>query len=513
VVIDEAHSSQGGKTAGAMSAVLADPEDVVNDALQKRMDERKLATNASYFAFTATPKNKTLELFGDALPADAEGKVRHRPFHPYTMKQAIDEGFILDVLKSYTTIHCYYRLIKTAENDPVFEVRRARKKLRQRVEGDDHAIERKAEIMVEHFLDQVAAPRKVEGLARAMVVTGGVERAIQYFHAIQAQLVARQSPYRAIVAFAGEFEYQGLKVSEAMLNGFPGNDIAERIAQDPYRFLVCADKFQTGYDEPLMHTMYVDKALAGIKAVQTLSRLNRARRGKLDTFVLDFYNEAAVIQEAFAAYYRTTILSEETDANKLHDLKADLDGLGVYSQGEVEAFVTLFLNGAARDQLDPILDGCAAVYDQLDEDGQVKFKGSAKAFVRTYDFLGAILRYGRPEWEKLSILLSLLVLKLKSPKEEDLAPGILEAVDMDSYRAEKQVAVRLQLPDEDALIGPCRWRVEVTSPIRSTTSSPTSSRPSTSSSAPTSTTPTASCDASGTTSPPRWPPIRPIKTR
>src|SRR5207253_1059862 len=309
--------SQGGRASAAMSAALADPEDTVNDALEKRMQARKMLKNASYFAFTATPKNKTLEMFGQPLPPDAEGKVKHKPFHSYTMKQAIQEGFILDMLKSYTPVDSYYKLVKKIEDDPEFDTKKAKKKLRKYVESHDHAIRLKAEIMVDHFHEQVMALNKIGGQARAMVVTSGIERAIQYFHAFRDYLKERKSPYQAIVAFSGEHEYGGAKVSESSLNGFPSNKIADRIQEDPYRFLICADKFQTGYDEPLLHTMYVDKQLSGIKAVQTLSRLNRAHPGKHDTFVLDFQNDSDMIQAAFEPYYRTTILSSETDPNKL----------------------------------------------------------------------------------------------------------------------------------------------------------------------------------------------------
>ncbi len=455
IVIDEAHSSQGGKTAAAMSEALADPEDTINDALEKRMKARKMLKNASYFAFTATPKNKTLEMFGEPLPPDAEGNVKHRPFHSYTMKQAIQEGFILDVLKNYTPVDSYYKLVKTVESDPEFDTKRAKKKLRKYVESHDHAIQLKAEIMVDHFLEQVLALKRIGGEARAMVVCSGIARAIQYFHAIKAYLEERKSPHKAIVAFSGEHEYGGATVSESKLNGFPSNDIAEKIAEAPYRFLVCADKFQTGYDEPLLHTMYVDKPLAGIKAVQTLSRLNRAHPKKHDVFVLDFLNTTEVIQHAFEDYYRTTILSEETDPDKLHDLKGKLDGYQVYAPGQVDGLVQLYLEGASREKLDPILDACVAVYmANLNEDGQVDFKGKAKAFTRNYDFLASILPYTKAGWEKLSIFLNLLLPKLPAPVEEDLAKGILESIDMDSYRVEKKAAMKLLLPDANAEIEP-----------------------------------------------------------
>ncbi|MBI4664210.1 MAG: type I restriction endonuclease subunit R [Verrucomicrobia bacterium] len=457
IIVDEAHSSQGGKTSAAISAALADPEDTVNDALEKRMQARKMLTNASYFAFTATPKNKTLEMFGEPLPPDAEGKVKHKPFHSYTMKQAIQEGFILDVLKSYTPVDSYYKLVKKIEGDPEFDTKRAQKKLRKYVESHDHAIRLKAEIMVDHFHEQVLALNKIGGQARAMVVCSGIERAIQYFHAFKEYLTERKGPYQAIVAFSGEHEYGGAKVTEASLNGFPSNDIADRIQESPYRFLICADKFQTGYDEPLLHTMYVDKPLSAIKAVQTLSRLNRAHPQKHDVFVLDFQNNTETIAQAFADYYRATVLSEETDPNKLHDLKTALDSYQVYSPEQIEILVKLYLDGAERDKLDPILDACVAVYrERLDENGQVDFKGKAKGFTRTYDFLASLLPYNVVAWEKLSIFLTFLVPKLPAPVDEDLSKGILEAIDMDSYRVEKKVAMKILLPDEDAEIEPVR---------------------------------------------------------
>jgi type I restriction enzyme, R subunit len=467
IVIDEAHSSQGGKTSAAMSEVLSpvaadadadagpDPEDTVNDALAKRMAARKMLTNASYFAFTATPKNKTLEMFGEPLPPDAEGKVKHRPFHSYTMKQAIDEGFILDVLKNFTPVDSYYKLVKKIDADPEFDTKKANKKLRRYVESHDHAIRLKAEIVVDHFHEQVLAAGKIGGQARAMVVTGSVERAIQYFHAIKAYLIERKSPYQAIVAFSGEREYGGAKMSEASLNRFSSSDIAEKIQADPYRFLICAEKFQTGYDEPLLHTMYVDKPLSGIKAVQTLSRVNRAHPQKSDCFILDFQNNGGTITFAFQDYYRTTLLAEETDPNKLHDLKAALDAAQVYSPEQVQQLVRLFLGDADRDKLDPILDACVAVYrDTLDEDGQVDFKGKAKVFCRTYAFLSSVISYSNAEWEKLSILLNLLIPKLPAPEEEDLSKGILEAIDMDSYRVEKKAVMRIAMADQNAEIEP-----------------------------------------------------------
>ena len=461
IIIDEAHSSQGGRTSAAMAQALSEAGaegegegETFEDRINRLMASRRLLPNASYFAFTATPKNKTLEIFGEPDP-QPDGAVRHHAFHGYAMKQAIQEGFILDVLAHYTPVASYYKLAKTVEADPEFDVNKARKKLRRFVEGHDHAIRLKAEIMVDHFHEQVLAQNKIGGEARAMVVTNGIERAIQYFHAIRDYLTERKSRYQAIVAVSGEHEFGGAKVSEASLNGFPSGRIAGKIREEPYRFLVCADKFQTGYDEPLLHTMYVDKMLSGIQAVQTLSRLNRAHPKKHDVFVLDFLNDAGTIRDAFADFYRATILADETDPDKLHDLQADLDGAQIYAAEQVEDFVRRYLDGAERDRLDPILDACVAAYlRELDEDAQVEFKGKAKGFVRTYAFLSCVLPYTNAEWEKRSIFLNFLTPKLPAPREEDLSKGILDAIDMDSYRVEKRAMQKILLPDEDAEIDP-----------------------------------------------------------
>ena len=520
IIIDEAHSSQGGRTAAAMGRALAGngvdrrdgaggnggdsgasddqadrgsedeiderasnhssdtsrnsdeisdtadlntadfntPDDIATyeDRINEIMDSRKPLPNASYFAFTATPKNKTLEIFGKPDP-QPDGKIRHLPFHSYTMKQAIQEGFILDVLANYTPVEGYYRLAKVVSDDPEYDAKKAQKKLRRYVESHEHAIRLKAEIMVDHFMEQVLNARKIGGKARAMVVTDGVDRAIKYYHAISDYLNDANSRCRAIVAFSGEHDYGNQQVTEASLNGFPSSQIAGKIQEDPYRILVCADKFQTGYDEPLLHTMYVDKTLSGVKAVQTLSRLNRAHPQKSDVFVLDFMNDTDTVKEAFEPYYRATVLAEETDPNKLHDLQADLDKSEVYLPEEIDALVKLYLEGDEQDrpQLDPLLDICVERYrHDLGEDAQVDFKGKAKAFVRTYEFLASVLPYSNKDWEKRAIFLRFLVPKLPAPQEDDLSQGILQAIDMDSYRVERRTAMRLALHDEHGEIAP-----------------------------------------------------------
>ena len=459
IIIDEAHSSQGGKAAGAMAQALGeasadeDDEDTFEDQINRIIESRRLLSNASYLAFTATPKNKTLELFGSPDP-QPDGTVKHLPFHNYTMKQAIEEGFIMDVLTNYTPINRYFNLVKSIDDDPQFDSKRAQRKLRRYVENHEYAIAQKAAIIVDHFNDSVFVPRKMGGQARAMVVVDGVDRAIRYYNAVRELVDQRGLMFKPLVAFSGSRKVDDQEVSEALLNGFPENRTAERFQENPYRILICADKFQTGYDEPLLHTMYVDKHLSGIRAVQTLSRLNRFHPKKSDTFVLDFLNSTEVIQESFEDYYRTTILSDETDPDKLHDLKAGLDRPQVYSQEEIDDLVQRYLDGAERSAFDPILGQCVERYAELSEDEQVRFKGSAKSFTRLYGFLSQILPYSNASWEKLSIFLNFLTPKLPAPEEQDLSKGILEAVDMETYRTEKQATVRITLDDEDAEIDP-----------------------------------------------------------
>ena len=459
IIIDEAHSSQGGRTTADMHAALGsqtgeeEDEDTFEDQINQIIEQRKMLGNASYFAFTATPKNKTLELFGEASP-QPDGTVRHLPFHIYSMKQAIQEGFILDVLENYTSIRSYFNLVKKIQDDPEFDSRRAQRRLRHYVEGHEYAVRSKAEIMVDHFHESIFSPQLMGAKARAMVVTDGVDRAIDYHLAMSEYIQEKGLPFRAIIAFSGERDHDEKRVSEASLNGFPSGKIPEMIQQDPYRILICADKFQTGYDEPLLNTMYVDKTLGGIKAVQTLSRLNRQAPNKDRVFVLDFMNNPDAIQAAFENYYQTTILADETDPNKLHDLRGTLDQRQVYSWEQVDAFVEAYLNGANRGQLDPALDVCVEEYLKLDEDGQVEFKSSAKAFTRLYAILSQVLPYGNANWEKLSIFLNFLIDKLPAPVEQDLSRGVLEAVDMDSYRMERKAAQSISLAEEDAEINP-----------------------------------------------------------
>jgi type I restriction enzyme, R subunit len=421
-----------------------DTEDQINTLIE----QRKMLKNASYFAFTATPKNKTLETFGrkGILPNDAPGEPgKFYPFHLYSMKQAIEEEFILDVLKNYTTYQSYYKLTKEAEGNPKFETHQAQKKLRAYVESHPFSIKEKAKVMIDHFHNE--SRKQIKGKAKAMVVTKSINNAIQYFRAFNEYLSEIHSPYKAIVAFSGKRAIDGVDYDEAKLNGFASGDIPRTFKKNEYRFLIVANKFQTGFDQPLLHTMYVDKKLTDVQAVQTLSRLNRAfKPDKEDTFVLDFFNTVDEIKEAFKPYYTTTVLSEETDANKLNDLQDALDKAQVYSLDEVIRFTDLYLNKADREELDPIINSCVQQFkSDLNGDAQIDFYVKAKSFFRTYAFLSKILSFKNNYWERLYWFLKFLLPKIKPNNTEDLAKGILEAVDLDSYRLSKTTTDDIKL--------------------------------------------------------------------
>ena len=457
IIIDEAHSSQNGSLSAKMNIALSGnaggDEMDLEDRLNQIIEGRKMVKNANYYAFTATPKNKTLQMFGQPFEAP-DGEIGHRPFHEYTMKQAIEEEFIMDVLKNYTTYNSYYKIVKAIEEDPEFEKKQAQKKLRAFVESQPETIQQKATVIVEHFHNQVIGKGKVGGQARAMVVTSSILRAIEFYYEIKRQLEERKSPYKAIVAFSGTKEYGGKQVSESDVNGFPSKDIEDNMEIDPYRILVVADKFQTGYDQPLLHTMYVDKVLTDVKAVQTLSRLNRCHPKKRDTFVLDFANDADDIQAAFQRYYKTTILSKETDPNKLNDLITEIEQANIYTEDEVRALNEKYWSGADRNEIDPIINTSVDRFKVLEENEQVRCKSSIKSFLRTYPFIAAVMPFKSQEWEMLNTYYMLLVHKLPKLKGEDFTEGLLEAIDFDQYRLVKGEELKIELENRNEEIEP-----------------------------------------------------------
>lgn len=482
IIIDEAHSSQN----GAMSANLATglsgyaapkayvmpyvceagmvassgpdvdietEEEDTDDKINRILKGRKLAKNANYYAFTATPKNKTLEMFGEKI-TDAEGNVSFVPFHEYTMKQAIEEGFILDVLKYYTPYSSYYRIMKTSADDPEYDKKKAQGKLRAYVEAQPETIEKKAEIIVEHFCSKVFM--KIGGKARAMLVTSSIERAIEFYKVITRMLEERNSPYRAVVAFTDKM-IDGQLVTEASLNGFLSAEIETKMEEEPYRILVVANKFQTGYDQPLLHTMYVDKQLSGVKAVQTLSRLNRCHPKKQDTFVLDFANDPEMIQKAFQDYYKTTVLVGESDVNKLNDLTETIEGFCFYTQDDVDRVVELKLTGNDDDRpaMDAVLDGVTERFkEELNEDEQIVCKSGIKNFNRCYPYFSSIMPFESAEWEKQYIFYSLLVKKLPKLKIDDFTEGLIDNIDFDKYRIVKEEERQIVLENENAEVAP-----------------------------------------------------------
>ena len=458
IIIDEAHSSQNGAMSADMNIVVSgnseNEEEDIEDRILKIIKGRKMAPNVNYYAFTATPKNKTLEMFGTPVQ-HPDGQTGHIPFHEYTMKQAIEEGFIMDVLRNYTPYKSYYKIIKSIEADPEFDKNQASKKMRGFVERQPQTIKEKSLIIVNHFLDKVIGAHKVGGQARAMVVTSSIIRAIEFYYAITKQLEEMHSPYKAIVAFSGEKEYCGKMVTEAIINGFPSSEIEKKIEKDPYRILVVANKFQTGYDQPLLHTMYVDKQLSDVKAVQTLSRLNRCHPKKKDTFILDFANDPEDIQLAFQTYYKGTSLSHETDPNKLNDLIDVIEDVNIYTDEDVLEFNRLYWTSASREDLDVVINRCVARFkDELTEEQQIKSKSAIKSYVRTYPFLAAVMPFISPEWEKLYHFYYYLETKLPKLAIDDWTEGLIESIDFDKYRIVEQEEVNLSLSDTNTEIDP-----------------------------------------------------------
>lgn len=440
VIIDEAHSSQSGVAADKLNATVQKDADQgggdTDELLEKLMKDRKMSSNCSYFAFTATPKKETLERFGSE---DAEGKFH--PFHLYSMKQAIEEQFILDVLTNYTTYKSYYELTKSIEENPEYNNDRAQKLLRQAVERDPKTIEAKADVMLTHFDAKIYRNHKLKGKAKAMVVTKDIECAILYYNALQKICTDKKMPFKILIAFSGTKVIGGKEYTEASLNGFPDTKTAENFDSDEYRILVVANKYLTGFDQPKLCAMYIDKPLDGVLAVQALSRLNRAAPdlGKLseDLFILDFYNTKEGIKDAFDPFYTATTLSEATDVNILHQLKNTLLSFGVFDMVEVNEFMDLYIHGAEADKWAPILDTSAERFNaeiEWEENGKADFKMKCKQFVRVYSRVAAIMEFEMLDWEKLFWFLRYLIpsLHIDKPGTVDLK-DLLDSVDLNTY--------------------------------------------------------------------------------
>jgi type I restriction enzyme R subunit len=468
VIIDEAHSSQGGEASKKMNEVLSiskksDEEklkeaqikdegyyDEIEDEVENSLKARGRQENVSFFAFTATPKAKTLEVFGTK-----KDDGRYGEFHLYSMKQAIEEGFILDVLKNYTTYELSFKLSKAIEEDPKLNKKETIKAISRFVSLHPYNIAQKSEVMIEHF--RQVTSKKIGGLAKAMVVTASRLHALRYFNAFKKYIKEKNyNDIRALVAFSGKVidDIYPDGVSEAELNGFGEKELPSRFESDEYQILLVAEKYQTGFDQPLLHTMYVDKKLSGVKAVQTLSRLNRIHTGKDDTFILDFANNRETIFESFAPYYKTTRLEEETNPNHLYDLKARLDEFSVYWESEIEQFTQIYfkskkqLTFREQKKLYAVIQPSVDRYKGLEEDKQDEFKKGLRIWCNIYSYLSQIVPFGDAEFEKFYAFIKLLLTKLpKRNMSERLQ--LDDEVALEYYRLQKIEEGEIELDQDD----------------------------------------------------------------
>ena len=462
VIVDEAHSSQSGESTKSLKSVLATgsleqaekeeasaetPEEEIDNRVLEEIRSRGRQPNLSTFAFTATPKPKTLELFGRKRP---DGKFE--PFHLYSMRQAIEEGFILDVLENYTTYKAYWRLLKKVEDDPRYDKRKAEHLLKSFVELHPHAIGEKIAICVEHFAARVAG--EIGGRAKAMIVTRSRLHAVRIKLALDRYLTRKGHPWKALVAFSGTVKDGGASHTESGMNSTGQERVigerqtAAEFGKPEYRFLVVANKFQTGFDQPLLHTMYVDKKLGGVNAVQTLSRLNRTHPGKKGTMVLDFANEAEEIRKAFEPYYETTLLSEATDPNLVYEVQGRLLDYGVFTAVEIERFARVYYSKAAQDRLYAALEPPRQRFTELTAEEGRDFRGQLTDYVRLYAFLSQVLTFADPELEKLYVFARYLRRLLPASREE-LPREVQQNIDMESFRIQRtsrgQIALERQV--------------------------------------------------------------------
>ncbi len=466
VIVDEAHSSQSGESTKSLKTVLASgsleeaeseeagtatPEEELENTVLAEMERRGRLPNLSTFAFTATPKAKTLELFGTKRP---DGKFA--PFHLYSMRQAIEEGFILDVLANYATYKAYWRLLKKVEADPRYDKKKAEYLLKSFVELHPHAIGEKVKISVEHFAAQ--AQGEIGGKAKAMIVTRSRLHAVRYKLAVDKYLAERGYPIKALVAFSGKVQDGGRDYTEANMNGLPETQTAKTFERPEYRFLIVANKFQTGFDQPLLHTMYVDKKLGGVNAVQTLSRLNRKHSEKKGTMVLDFANEAEEIKAAFEPYYETTLLSEATDPNLLYEIQTRLVAFPVYTEADVEAFARVYFDPkATQDRLYAVLAPVVERFGELSDEEQHDFRGQLTDYVRLYAFLAQVLTFADADLEKLYVFARYLRRLL--PADREAPPReVQQNIDMESYRIQQTASERIALERKPGLVDPAGSR-------------------------------------------------------
>ncbi|MGP5221602.1 type I restriction endonuclease subunit R [Psychrobacter celer] len=471
ILIDEAHSSQGGSVSDDMNKALGvkDESDTDNsnddgeiednqDKINKAIEARKMQGHVSYFGFTATPKDSTLEKFGIK---QTDGSFE--PFDLYSMKQAIQEGFILDVISNYTTFKSYYQIQKTIKDDPKFDTNKAQKALKAYVEHTEQTINTKAAIMLDHFMDNIYGKNRLNGHAKGMVVTQNIPMAIRYYQALTKHLKEKGNPFKILIAFSGSKKVDGIEYTEPTMNGFEESKTKDKFDTDEYRLLVVANKYLTGFDQPKLTAMYVDKKLKGVQAVQTLSRLNRSapKYGKKteDLFVLDFYNTTSDIKAAFDRYYTATTLSEATDINVLHEIKDNLDSKGVYEAHEVIEYADLFFGNEPMEVLEPKIDVFADRFNDtlnLADETKIEFKMQAKQFVKLYGRIAAIIPFNMVDWERLYWVLKPLIPKLNVQTTEDKAlDELLESVNLNTYAIERTaLGQKITLTDDAGELTP-----------------------------------------------------------
>ena len=467
LIVDEAHSSQSGEGTQGPRDVLAAPsleeaeaedadvptpedEDLDNVALAQ-MARRQQPANVSTFAFTATPKSKTLELFGARRPDGS-----FAPFHLYSMRQAIEEGFILDVLESYTTYKAYWRLLKTIEDDPRYDKSKASYLLRSFVDLHPHAIDEKVRIMVEHFTGK--SQSEIGGRAKAMIVTRSRLHAVRYKLAVDRCLAELGNPSKTLVAFSGTVQDGGQSYTEANMNSIPEAQTARMFESPEYRMLIVANKFQTGFDQPLLQTMYVDKKLGGVNSVQTLSRLNRTHPDKPGTMVIDFTNESDDIQAAFQPYYETTILSEATDPNLLYEVQTRLKTYPVFTDEDVDAFAGVFFGtGSTQALLYAALSPSIQRFSELQEDERQDFRGQVTDYVRLYSFLAQVITFLDADLEKLYVFARHFRRLLRVDREQ-LPLEIQHSIDMESYRIQQTARGKVELERKGDKLDPVRTK-------------------------------------------------------
>jgi type I restriction enzyme, R subunit len=465
IIVDEAHSSQTGEASKSLKEVLraqsleeaeqleAEIAPTDEDLINQNMETRGRQPNLSFFAFTATPKQKTLELSGTPQPDGS-----FRPFHLYTMRQAIEEGFILDVLQSYTTFSTYFNLQQKVADDPHVEKSKTIGLLRSEVELHQHTIAQKTALMVEHFWENVLhhiPDIQGNGQAKAMLVTRSRLHAVRYKQAFDEYLKKQGYSIKALVAFSGTVNHQELDYTEAQMNGFPDKQTAEQFKKSEYRFLIVAEKFQTGFDQPFLHTMYVDKTLSSVAAVQTLSRLNRTHPRKSETMVLDFANQSDDIQAAFQPYYEATLLSEGTDPNKLYDTQALLDEFRLYTHEQVTEISAVYLKkGENASQLQPLLREIVGRYGYIPEpERRLEFKHRLRSYVRLYAFLSQIVTFKAPDLEQLYLFARLLLRALPLEREK-MTIRAAEYADLESYRIQKTFSGKIGLQSGVGTLAP-----------------------------------------------------------